>query len=44
MQNLFEIANEKWLSIPTVDVLATIDSMPHRIQAVIKAKGGSTKY
>ena len=41
---LFEIANNVWNEIPTEEFLKLIDSMPRRVDAVIKAKGGYTKY
>lgn len=36
--------NDEWLKIPAVDVQKLISSMPNRVQAVIEAKGGHTKY
>ena len=35
---------EEWEELDIVVVNHLIDSMPHRLQAVIDAKGGSTKY
>lgn len=44
LDNLFDVAKAEWkkLSVETLHTL--IDSMPDRIQAVLKAKGNSTKY
>jgi len=38
-----QVKNE-WWSIPQESIQELIDSMPERIEAVIKAKGGPTKY
>ncbi len=35
---------ETWASIPPQQCHKLITSMPHRIEAVIKAKGAPTKY
>ena len=35
---------EEWAKIPPQECQALIDSMPQRIQAVIRAEGGHTKY
>ena len=43
-KNLFEIAEQIWNAIPTEEMRSLIDSMPRRVQAVISAKGGNTKY
>ena len=43
-ENLYEIAEHIWDEMPTERILALIDSMPRRINAVITAKGGHTKY
>ena len=42
--NLFEIAENIWNDIPTEMLRNIIDSMPKRVQAVIAAHGGTTKY
>lgn len=40
-----EVALHKcWCEITRQDVLSVIESMPDRIEAVIKARGGRTKY
>jgi hypothetical protein len=44
MHNLFEISEKNWNCISTEEIRAQIDSLPNRIQAVLKAKGGYTKY
>ena len=41
---LWERAQEEWEKIPVEKVQVLIESMPRRIEAVIKAKGGYTKY
>ena len=35
---------EEWEKIDIETINALIDSMPNRIQALLKAKGGPTKY
>jgi hypothetical protein len=35
---------EEWTEIPPETCQRLIESMPRRIQAVLKAKGGHTKY
>jgi transposase len=43
-QELFEVLEEGWKELP-IDLLERLsDSMPRRIEAVIKAKGFATKY
>jgi transposase len=42
--DLWERAEEQWESITKEECLNLIESMPRRIEAVIKAKGGLTKY
>lgn len=44
MLELWARVEEEWESIPQGTVLNLIDSMPRRIEAVLKAKGGMTKY
>lgn len=41
---LWERAAEKWGEITEEQCQALIESMPRRLEAVIKAKGGNTKY
>ena len=41
---LMEHVNEVWRGIPKRLVDTLIESMPSRTKAVIKAKGGHTKY
>ena len=43
-ENLFEIANKIWGEIPTEAIRDLIESIPRRINSVIKANGGYTKY
>jgi hypothetical protein len=45
--NLVELklyVKKAWLSVPPEHYRSLIKSMPNRIQAVIEAKGGQTKY
>lgn len=42
--NLFQRITEIWQSIPVETLKKLVESMPERVQAVIKAKGGHTKY
>jgi hypothetical protein len=44
MLELWEQIQVEWEKIPTEVCVGLIESMPRRIQAVIKAKGGNTKY
>ena len=41
---LWERAAEEWTKIPPEVCQGLIESMPRRMEAVIKAKGGYTKY
>jgi hypothetical protein len=43
-QDLTAALQEEWELIPMSKVNALINSMPRRLQAVIKAGGGSTHY
>ena len=43
-QDLMAALNEEWKLIPMNKINALINSMPRRLQAVIKAKGGTTHY
>ena len=42
-ENLFNIAEKIWIEIPTETIWGLIDSMPRRIEAVIKANGEKYK-
>jgi transposase len=44
MHELWERVQDEWEKIPKETCLNLIESMPRRVQAVIKAKGGNTKY
>lgn len=44
VSNLFERVSEEWNKIDQNLCKSLIESMPDRIQAVIKSKGGQTKY
>lgn len=44
MYELWERVQETWNSIPVEKCVNVIESMPRRINAVMKAKGGHTKY
>src|SRR5882762_11828674 len=44
VHELWERVVEEWNKIPPETCQNLIESMPRRIQAVIKAKGGHTKY
>ena len=44
IEQLWERVVEEWNKIPASVCQGLIESMPRRIQAVIKAKGGYTKY
>ena len=41
---LWERVEKEWNAIPVQICQNLIESMPRRMQAVIKAKGGHTKY
>ena len=41
---LFKCLQEAWEAIPTDYLMRLVDSMPRRCEAVIEAKGHSTKY
>lgn len=43
-QELEERINQEWYKITKEECRKYIDSMPARIEAVIKSKGGSTHY
>ena len=44
MHDLWDRAEEEWNEIPPETFQTLIESMPRRIQAVLKANGGHTKY
>ena len=44
VEELWEHIQVEWEAIPVEECRNLIRSMPDRIQAVIKAKGGYTKY
>lgn len=41
---LWEAVLAAWNSIPLGSLISLLDSMPRRIEAVIKSRGGPTKY
>ena len=44
VEELWRRVQEQWESIPKQTVIDLIESMPDRVAAVLKAKGGYTKY
>jgi hypothetical protein len=44
MSKLWERVQVKWDKITSQDCLQLIDSMPRRVAAVLRARGGHTKY
>jgi len=44
VHELWDRVVEEWNKIPAETCQNLIESMPRRIEAVIKAKGGHTKY
>ena len=44
VHELWDRVAEEWVNIPPETCQRLIESMPRRIQAVLKAKGGHTKY
>ena len=44
MLELWERVEAEWDNIPAKVCYNLIESMPRRIEAVLKAKGGHTKY
>jgi len=44
LQDLGEKLMQHWLEINLVTLQKLIETMPHRMSAVIKAKGGPRKY
>lgn len=43
-KDLLKICKEEWDRVPHETILSLINSMPRRCEAVIKARGGPTKY
>ncbi len=43
-QELLEILEKEWRAIPQKTLAKLVESMPRRIEAVLAAKGGHTKY
>ena len=43
-ENLWEILQEEWSNIDISKCQNLVDSMPHRVAAVINSKGHPTKY
>ena len=44
LDGLWKAVQEEWAAIPGEFLEKLADSMPQRIQAVIKSKGGATRY
>lgn len=44
IHDLWEVVLEEWEKIPLHYIQSLYESMPHRVQAVLKAKGGHTRY
>jgi len=44
LDDLWQNVQEEWLKIDKNYILSLIQSMPRRIKAVLKSKGGATKY
>ena len=44
IQELWERVQKEWDNIGVEECRKLIESMPRRVEAVIKAKGGHTKY
>ena len=44
MLELWERVEAEWNKVTEADCMGLIESMPQRVAAVIKAKGGYTKY
>ena len=40
----FEMVEREWQSIAAKEVKKLVESMPRRLRAVIRARGGNTKY
>jgi hypothetical protein len=44
INELWERVEAEWNKITAEECMRLIESMPRRVQAVLKAKGGHTKY
>lgn len=44
LQELRRALGEEWELIPQEDIANQIESMPRRMDAVIQARGGNTRY
>ena len=44
MQQISKAIVQEWYQIPETDILALVDSMPERIEAVVAAGGGHTRW
>ncbi len=44
LDELWEVAQREWKAIPNESICKLYDSMPRRVSAVLKNKGGNTKY
>ena len=44
IQELWERVQKEWDNIGAEECRKLIESMPRRVEAVVKAKGGHTKY
>ena len=44
LSQLWDTLSDLWENIPTEIIENLVSSMPQRIEAVIKARGGHTKY
>lgn len=44
INELWEVVLEEWEQIPSDQILRAYESMPCRVEAVIRAKGGHTRY
>lgn len=44
VEALWELVQDEWLKVPPSFTRALVASLPQRLEAVIKARGGYTKY
>lgn len=44
IHELWNVVLEEWELIPTAMIQTLYESMPRRVEAVLKARGGNTKY
>ena len=44
LQELGQVLSNLWDAIPIERTRALVDSMPHRVQALVAARGGNTRY